>query len=117
MEQPAAPARGRDKIGLAFLLGLLAWTRYGPARPVTDAERRALTGGIMTDLTDAEYRGGVTWAGGITGRPELTGGGALAVTAELAGQVTRILGEAGEDVDIPPPMLLAMIDVMSAEDA
>lgn len=117
MEQRYGPARSRDKVGRAYLLGLLAWARYGPERPVTAAERLALTAAIVPGLTEAESRSGTAWAAGITGRPELAGGGPAELTPDFAERIIAVLVEAGDPIDIPPPMLTAMIGMVNPEDA
>jgi len=106
-----------DAVGRIFMLGLLAWAQYGPDRPVTGAERRALTGSLLPGLTEQEFRGGVRWHGGITGTAQVPDAEPLAVTPGLAARLARILQEAGDGLAVPPPMLIAMIDVVSDTDA
>ena len=106
-----------DAVGRIFMLGLLAWSRYGPDRPVTGAERRALTDSVLPGLTEQEFRGGVRWFGGITGTAQVPDTEPLTVTSGLLAQLTRILQEAGDGLAVPPPMLMAMIDVVSVAEA
>jgi len=99
------------------MLGLLAWSRYGPDRPVAGTERRALASSVLPGLTEQEFRGGVAWASGITGTAEAPDSEPVAVTAGLTAQIARILRAAGDDLAVPPMMLMAMIDIVSVAEA
>ncbi len=108
----------RDKVGRAILTSLLAWSEHGPARPVTAAERKALTGCLMPGLTDADFGRGLIWASGSTGVPPIADSGPLEVSPELAASIARVLTEGGDGPPtVPPELPLAMVAMVNEADA
>lgn len=108
----------RDKVGLAILITLLAWSEHGPARAITTGEQKALTRVLLPDLADAEFNSGLAWASGITGTPRLNGSEPFEVTAEIAAQISRVLRDNDEEsAKAPLELILAMIQMVSEAEA
>lgn len=108
----------RDKVGLAILITLLAWSEHGPARAITRGEQKALTRVLLPDLADAEFSSGLAWASGITATPRLSGSEPFEVTAEMTARISRVLRDNDEEsAKAPLELILAMIQLVSEAEA